>query len=99
MLELLKQPQYQPMPVADQVAVIYAGTHGHVDDVEVEQVTDFAAQLVPFIRERHPGVLQAIADTGELGEQVERDLQTAIESFHKRFREEKSEQQPEGESP
>ena len=98
-LELLKQPQYQPMPVADQVAVIYAGTHGYVDDVEAEQVTDFAAQLVPFIRERHPGVLQAIADTGELGEQVERDLQTAIESFHKRFREEKSEQQPEGESP
>jgi len=59
---------------------------------------DFAAELVPSIRERHPGVLQAIADTGELTEDVEKQLQTAIEDFHNRFAQAKGEEQPEGES-
>jgi F-type H+-transporting ATPase subunit alpha len=78
MMELLKQPQYRPMPVAEQVVVLYAGTHGYVDELEVEEVSDFAARLVAFVRERHPRMLQAIRESGELSEDVERELQEAL---------------------
>ncbi len=64
MMELLKQPQYQPMPMAEQVVVIFAGTQGYTDELPLDQVAPFGRELVTFVRERHPRVLQEIRDDG-----------------------------------
>jgi len=85
MMQLLVQPQYQPMPISEQVAVIYAGTHGYVDDTDVHDVARLSRELVVFIRERHPNVLHQIQDSGELTEAVEKELKEAIEDFRSQF--------------
>jgi len=86
MMELLKQPQYQPMAMADQVVVIYAGTHGHVDGLGLEDVASFARQLLTFVHERHPRVIQQIRDTGRLTEEVESELDQAVKDCLERFK-------------
>jgi len=96
MRELLKQPQYQPMPVAEQVVVLYAGTHGYVDHLEVGEVADFPGKLLAFVRERHPRVLEAIRQTGELTAEVERELQGAIQDCCAWHQAEKSSQAEKG---
>jgi F-type H+-transporting ATPase subunit alpha len=92
MMELLKQPQYAPMGVAEQVVVLFAGIRGHVDDVEVDDVARFAGDLLVFVRERHPRVLQSIRETGELTEETEAELKGAIQDFRAQFKSAASEQ-------
>ncbi|MCJ7751511.1 MAG: F0F1 ATP synthase subunit alpha, partial [Armatimonadetes bacterium] len=94
MMQLLIQPQYQPLLVAEQVAVIYAGTHGYVDDIDVHDVTRFGLDLLTFIREQHPTVIHRIQDTGQLAEDVENDLKQAIESFRKRLKSQSDSEEP-----
>jgi F-type H+-transporting ATPase subunit alpha len=85
MMELLKQPQYRPMPMAEQVVVIYAGTHGYVDGMEVDEVAEFAGRLLTFVRERHPRMLQSIRESGELSEEMEKELQQTIQDCSTRY--------------
>jgi F-type H+-transporting ATPase subunit alpha len=86
MMELLKQPQYQPMPLVEQVIVIYAGTHGHVDDMDVDALADFSRELLTFVRERHPELLHRIQQTGELSKDMETELAEAIRDCCARHR-------------
>ena len=86
MMELLTQPQYAPMSMAEQVVAIYAGTQGYLDELEVGRVDEFGDELVKFVRERHPRVLQSIRETGELSEETETELKQAIEDCLERFR-------------
>ncbi|NND02771.1 MAG: F0F1 ATP synthase subunit alpha, partial [Acidimicrobiia bacterium] len=65
-VEVLKQGQYAPVPVEEQVAVIYAVTEGHMDDVDIADVPKFETGLLEFMRTRYSGLLSQIADTGEL---------------------------------
>jgi F-type H+-transporting ATPase subunit alpha len=65
---VLKQGQYQPVPVEEQVLVIYAVTEGHMDDVDPTDIPEFETGLREFVRSRHGALLAAIADTGELHE-------------------------------
>jgi len=65
-VEVLKQGQFAPVPVEEQVAVIYAVTEGHMDDVEIADVPEFESGLLEFLRTRFSGLLSQIADTGEL---------------------------------
>jgi F-type H+-transporting ATPase subunit alpha len=65
-VEVLKQPQYQPVPVAEQVLVIYAVTTGLMDDIAVDQVAAFELTLREWFRTRHADMLRTIAETGEL---------------------------------
>ena len=67
-VEVLKQGQYRPMPVEEQVLVIFAVTEGHMDDVDPSDIAEFEAGLVEFARERYNSVLSGIADTGDLPE-------------------------------
>jgi F-type H+-transporting ATPase subunit alpha len=85
MMQLLVQHQYEPMPMSQQVAVIYAGTHGYLDDVAVEDVQRFGRELVPFLQERHPNVLPRIQESGRLPEDTEKELREAIDDFRARF--------------
>ena len=84
LMELLKQPQYTPYPVEDQVASIWAGTKGKLDDVPLEDVLRFEAELLDHLR-RHTEVLSTIATTGKLEKDTESALESAIEEFRRGF--------------
>ncbi|MGH9066378.1 MAG: F0F1 ATP synthase subunit alpha, partial [Acidimicrobiales bacterium] len=81
--ELLKQPLNAPMPVEEQVVVIFAGTNGFVDDVPVEAVSRFERELLEVMRASHGELLAEIRDTGQLPEEAK--LGAAIESFKAGF--------------
>jgi F-type H+-transporting ATPase subunit alpha len=81
MEELLKQDQYQPMPVAQQVIVLFAGGNGYLDDVPVDKVRQFEKELLRFLSSAHPGIEQAIAKERALSPDTEKLLRGAIEEF------------------
>ncbi len=85
LVELLKQPQYQPMPVENQVVTLYAGTKGFMDDVPVEDVQKCEAALQEFMNTQKSDVLKEIRETQALGEETEAKLVAAIEEFKKTF--------------
>jgi F-type H+-transporting ATPase subunit alpha len=84
LMELLKQPQYTPYPVEEQVASIWAGTKGKLDDVPVEDVKRFEAELLDHLR-RNTDVLTTIAETGKLEQDTEDALAAAVDEFRKGF--------------
>jgi F-type H+-transporting ATPase subunit alpha len=82
-VEVLKQGQFSPVKVADQVVAIYAVTEGHMDSVPIDQIEDFEAGLLDYVRTRHPEMLDQIAATGDLPEKEE--LVAAITGFKETF--------------
>jgi len=76
--EVLKQPQYAPMPLDEQVIAIYAVTNGYADDVPVSKMRDFETGLLQFMRTIHPEVGQTIMTEKELSAQLEEQLKAAI---------------------
>ncbi|PKM97736.1 MAG: F0F1 ATP synthase subunit alpha [Elusimicrobia bacterium HGW-Elusimicrobia-3] len=85
MVELLKQDQYAPMPAHEQVAVLFAGTRGYLDDVELEKVRQFEASLVKFLRDSYANLLADILEKKQLDEELEKRLADAVTDFKKRF--------------
>ena len=81
LVELLKQPQYQPMPAHEQVASIYAATNGYMDDVAVENVRDFEAKFLTYMRDTKKDVLEAIRNKKVLDDELKASLNSAIQSF------------------
>lgn len=84
LMELLKQGQYSPYPVEDQVASIWAGTKGKLDDVPLEDVRRFESELLESLR-RNTDVLSTIAATGKLEDDVEKALAVAVDDFRAGF--------------
>ncbi|MCC2334516.1 F0F1 ATP synthase subunit alpha [Cellulomonas wangsupingiae] len=84
LMELLKQGQYSPYPVENQVASIWAGTKGKLDDVPIEDVRRFESELLDHLR-RNTDVLSTIADTGKLDESTEQALADGIDEFRLGF--------------
>ena len=83
--ELLKQPQYSPMPAEEQVAAIFAGVRGHLDNIEIADINRFEAQLLDHIRSNHANILAAIRDSGDLSEETEGRLGDIVSAFVKTF--------------
>ena len=83
MTELLKQDQYQPMPVPKQVIVLFAGTNGFVDDIPVEQVSEFEKDLLRYLSDNHPDIEQAITKEKAISDQTDKALRAAIDEFKK----------------
>jgi F-type H+-transporting ATPase subunit alpha len=83
--ELLKQPQFSPMPVEEQVVSIFAGTNGYLDAVPVDQVTDYEAKMLAFVRSEHKGVLDTIRETKEFGDDVKKSTVAALDAFAKQY--------------
>ena len=84
LMELLKQPQYSPYPVEDQVASIWAGTHGKLDKVALGDVRRFEQELLEHLR-RKTDVLTTIASTGQLSDETEAALEAAVDEFTTAF--------------
>jgi F-type H+-transporting ATPase subunit alpha len=83
--ELLKQPQYQPMAVEEQVAVIYAGTRGYLDAIEINRIGDFQKGLILKLKSSYPQFLEGIRSEKALTPALETVLKEALESFRATF--------------
>jgi F-type H+-transporting ATPase subunit alpha len=80
-IELFKQPQYSPIPVEIQVAVIWAAQNGYVDDVPVDRIKEFQAQLTEFLTTRKTELLRKIALEKALSEALTAELKAAVDQF------------------
>ena len=85
LVELLKQPQYDPFPVEEQVVSIWAGSSGHLDDVPVEDISRFETDFLDYLRRSHEGILRTIRESLALSEDTVTALKDAIEEFRKGF--------------
>jgi len=85
MTELLKQPQYEPVSFARQVIAIWAATKGHMDDVEVNRISDFERSFLRFMETEHPDVEKTITAEKTLSDETEKTLVTAVETFKKGY--------------
>ncbi|MGB7343380.1 MAG: F0F1 ATP synthase subunit alpha [Pirellulaceae bacterium] len=81
MVELLKQPQYQPLSVGEQVLSIYAGTKGFLDDVEIKQVQQWEKDFLQFANDKHASLLSDLNEKGDLGDDVVEAIEKCINDF------------------
>jgi len=79
--EILKQPQYSPMPVEKQVMILYAAINGYIDDIPLDKVTAFEADFHRFMEANHPEIGKSIAKKKEINSNTEKALKSAIEEF------------------
>jgi F-type H+-transporting ATPase subunit alpha len=85
LVELLKQPQYAPFPVEEQVVSLWAGGNGYLDDVPIEDISRFETDFLDFLRRQQAGLLTAIRESRDLAEDTVTALKDAIEEFRKGF--------------
>ena len=85
LVELLKQPQYRPFPVEEQVVSIWAGANGYLDDVPVDDISRFETDFLDYLRRSHAGILQTIRESLALSEDTVTALKDAVEEFRKGF--------------
>jgi F-type H+-transporting ATPase subunit alpha len=85
LVELLKQPQYAPFPVEEQVVSIWAGGNGYLDDVPVEDVSRFETDFLDYLRRSHAGILETIRESLQLSEDTIAALKDAIDEFRRGF--------------
>ena len=86
MVELLKQSQYQPMNVIDQIFSIYAGTRGYMDDVPVDKVRQWEVDFLQFMRDRKADFVSKLTQSGDLTSELEDALKAAIDEFKRGYR-------------
>jgi F-type H+-transporting ATPase subunit alpha len=94
-VEILKQPQYQPVPVAEQIAVIRTVTSGKLDDIPVGDVRRFESELREYLTSRHGDLIDAIAADGTLDDERTKRLDQAVDDFHDGFQTSKAAEQEE----
>jgi F-type H+-transporting ATPase subunit alpha len=85
LVEILKQPQYAPLGVDKQVAIVYAATKGFLDNINVEELRRYEEDLYRFLETRHPGVLTGIAQKKQLDDETKAALETALKEFAETF--------------
>ena len=81
LIEILKQPQYKPMDAEKQVLIIWAATNGFTDDVPVEDLRKFEDELLRFIENSHPAVLQILREKKEIDDEIQKDLERSLKDF------------------
>jgi F-type H+-transporting ATPase subunit alpha len=86
MVELLKQPNFQPVPIERQVIAIWAGGNGYLDDVQVDDVRRFEAEFLDHVDANQPQIPEHIREKGDLPDDVEQQLHDAVKEFRRRFR-------------
>ena len=85
LVELLKQPQYSPLPMEEQVVSIYAGVNGYLDNVNVEKISQFESELTNLIKSSHKDILMSIREDKVLSDSTEEKLKKVIQDFLKTF--------------
>jgi F-type H+-transporting ATPase subunit alpha len=85
LVEILKQPQYVPMPAEKQVMILFAGTFGYLDDVPVESVAEYEKQMLEFAGTKHPEVLKEIKEKGIISDELEGKIKQVLDQFKGTF--------------
>jgi F-type H+-transporting ATPase subunit alpha len=85
LVEILKQPQYQPLGVEKQVIIIYAATNGYLDAIEVENVRAYETELFQFLETRKPQLLSALVEKKQIDDAVKGDLNQSLKEFSEQF--------------
>jgi F-type H+/Na+-transporting ATPase subunit alpha len=83
--EALKQPRYTPLPLAEQLALLYAISQGHLDDLQVDRVQGFEQSLWRYLAKEHPSITRRLSHEDDLDDELEADLEEAIEAFRTTF--------------
>ena len=84
-MEILKQDQYQPMPVEEQVVVLFAAVNGFLDDIPLEAVRDFERRLLAYMREEKGEILGKLREERKLSPELREQLERAVREFHDSF--------------
>jgi F-type H+-transporting ATPase subunit alpha len=82
---LLKQPQFSPLKMEEQVVSIYAGVNGYLDPIPVDRVRAFEEGLLTLMRSQHQGILDAIRDSRDLDDATAAKLKAAVDAYAKSF--------------
>jgi len=85
LMEVLKQPQYNPLPVENQVMIIYAAINHYLEDVGVEHVKNYEQEFLEYMTSTYPEVGRSIKDEGKIIESTEETLKSAIEKFNEKY--------------
>ncbi|RME03816.1 MAG: F0F1 ATP synthase subunit alpha [Planctomycetota bacterium] len=85
MIEILKQPQYQPMNVAEQILIIYVGNQGYLDNIPVERIQEFANKFLAFIKDTHSEIYEDIQKKNGIDQELEKKLETEVTEYVKTF--------------
>jgi F-type H+-transporting ATPase subunit alpha len=83
--EVIKQPQYQPLPVEKQVAILYAATTGKLDDIPTPRVKEFETGFYRFLETEHPGILKDLGESNALSDEIAKGLDEALNDFRQSF--------------
>ncbi|MCG8686662.1 MAG: F0F1 ATP synthase subunit alpha, partial [Desulfobacterales bacterium] len=87
LVELLKQPQYQPLPMEKQVTALYAGTKGYMDAYPKEAVAKYEEVLYPFVENRFPEVFSGLKEKQEITSDIEAKLKECLAAYDEEFKE------------
>ena len=85
LVEVLKQPQYKPLPVEKQILIIFAGTHGYLDGYPQEAIPKYEAELYPFIESRHPGIFAELREKKQISDDFSDQVSKALDEFESTF--------------
>ncbi|HOQ27765.1 MAG TPA: F0F1 ATP synthase subunit alpha [Armatimonadota bacterium] len=85
LVEVLKQPQYQPMSVADQVVIIWAATNGYIDDLPLDQVARFEQELLAFVHDHYQDIIQRISKEKAISDETRQVMEKAVREFKTQF--------------
>ncbi len=86
LIEILKQPQYEPAPVEEQVILIFTAINGHLDDIPTDKVKDFEGKFLQFIRDKHTGIAMEIKEKKKIEEDTSNNLERAITEFKQEYK-------------
>ncbi len=86
MLELLKQPQYEPMSVEHQVIILYAVVNKHLDNISVDKISQFEKEFIVFVDNNYPEILNSISETKDLTDETAEQLEKAVKEFKESFK-------------
>jgi F-type H+-transporting ATPase subunit alpha len=85
LMEVLKQPQYEPLSVAKQVLIIYAGANGYLDPIDVADVPAYESALFSFIDTRHPGIVATLSEKKQMSDELKAEIDQALKEFGAQF--------------
>ncbi len=85
LVEVLKQPQYKPMPAEKQVAILFAGVNGYLDKWPADSISRYEKEMLEFLETKHPGILSEIKEKKDISPELDQKMRSALEEFDKIF--------------
>jgi F-type H+/Na+-transporting ATPase subunit alpha len=81
LVEILKQPQYQPMPAEKEVAILFAGANGYLDEYPAQTVSDYEKQMLDFMESKHPEILSELKEKNDISKELDQKMRSALDAF------------------